>query len=154
MLMWAAQAADWSEWRDNAIGLVRQRIAAVKGKSDHSLLVEIFLDDDQTEDAWREAHKGGCAKHHWLALAEAREKDHPGDAAPIYLRQVEAELSRIVNGKYDNPVALLIRAAGVMKRIGASAEFARQLDALRFKYKVKRNFIKLLDKRRRELSPA
>lgn len=41
-----------------------------------------------------------------------------------------------------------------MKRIGASAEFARQLDALRFKYKVKRNFIKLLDKRRGELSPA
>jgi len=150
----AEQAADWPEWRDNAIGLVRQRMASVKGKADHSLLVEIFLDDDQAEEAWSEAQKGGCAAHHWLTLAEVREKEHPGDAAPIYLRQVETELSRIGNGNYNNPVALLIRMAAVMKRIGASAEFARQLDALRFKYRVKRNFIKLLDKRRGELSPT
>ena len=58
------------------------------------------------------------------------------------------------NGKYDNTVALLVRMAGVMNRIGASAEFARRLDAFRFKYKAKRNFIKLLDRRRGELSPT
>ena len=148
----AKQANDWPEWRDNAIGLVRQRIAAAKGKSDHSTLVEIFFNDGDKEEAWREAQKGGCASHHWLNLAEAREKDHPGDAAPIYLRQVEEEVSRTTNGDYNNPVALLIRTAGVMKRIGASAEFARQLDTLRVKYKIKRNFIKLLDKRSKQLT--
>ena len=150
----AKQAADWPEWRDNAIGLVRQRTAAVKGRFDHSLLVEIFLDDAQADEAWNEAQKGGCAVYQWLTLAMTRERDHPGDAAPIYLRQIETDLSRIDNGKYDNTVALLIRMAGVMKRIGASAEFARQLEAFRFKYRVKRNFIRLLDERRGELSPT
>ncbi|MEO7777900.1 MAG: hypothetical protein ABIY63_10230, partial [Fibrobacteria bacterium] len=122
------------------------------GRSDHSLLVEIFLDEGHKEEAWREAQKGGCGEHLWLTLAQAREKDHPGDAAHIYLRQAEAEIARTTNGDYDNPVALLIRTAAVMKRIGASTEFVRQIDLLRTKYKVKRNFVKLLDQRRAQLT--
>jgi hypothetical protein len=147
----AKQAADWPEWRDNAIGVIRQRIAAAKGKADHSSLVEIFLDEGEKEEAWREAQKGGCFAHLWLALAEAREKDHPGDAAPIYLRQIEDEVSRTSNGDYSRPVALLIRTAAVMKRIDASAAFGRQLETLRIKYKIKRNFIKLVDKHSKQL---
>lgn len=147
----AKKASDWPEWRDNAIGLVRQRIAA-NGRGDYSLLVEIFLDESNKEEAWREAQNGGCSAHLWFTLAQEREKDHPGDAAPIYLRQAELEVSRITNGDYDNPVALLIRTAAVMKRIGASAEFVRQIDLLRLKYKAKRNFVKLLDQRRAQLT--
>ena len=30
----------------------------------------------------------------WLQLADAREHDHPADAAPIYLKQAEAEIIR------------------------------------------------------------
>ncbi|MFN0105144.1 MAG: hypothetical protein ACKV2U_24050 [Bryobacteraceae bacterium] len=147
----ATLAADWPEWRDNALGLIRQRTAAAKRKADHSLLVEIFMDEDNKEEAWREAQKGGCSSSLWMTLAEGREKDHPGDAAPIYLRQVDEQINRTRNSDYSGPVELLIRTAAVMKRIGASPEFARQLDLLRFKYKIKRNFIKLLDKHRRQL---
>jgi hypothetical protein len=38
-----------------------------------------------------------------------------------------------------------------MKRMDRSAEFVRHLDALRVKYKIKRNFIKLVEQQRRSL---
>jgi hypothetical protein len=46
---------------------------------------------------------------------------------------------------------LLVKAAGVMKRLDRSGEFVRQLEALRLKYKIKRNFIKLLEQKRKSL---
>jgi hypothetical protein len=46
---------------------------------------------------------------------------------------------------------LLVKAATVMRRVDRSAEFIRQLDALRVKYKIKRNFIKLIEQKRKSL---
>lgn len=44
-----------------------------------------------------------------------------------------------------------MKAAVLMKRMGRSEEFVYQLDALRLKYKIKRNFIKLLDQKQKSL---
>jgi hypothetical protein len=55
------------------------------------------------------------------------------------------------NGRYDDSVSLLVKAAAVMKRMNRSEEFARNLDALRVKYKIKRNFVKLLKQKRKSL---
>jgi len=38
-----------------------------------------------------------------------------------------------------------------MKRLDRSAEFVRHLEALRAKYKIKRNFIKLVEQKRKSL---
>ena len=43
--------------------------------------------------AWREAGEGGCSEGLWLRLAAGREKDHPDDAARIYLKQAEAAIA-------------------------------------------------------------
>lgn len=146
----ASLAGEWPEWRDNAIGLIRKQIAATKGggKPDHSRLVELFLAEKNEEAAWREANTGGCSSYLWLRLAELREKDHPGDAAPIYLRAAEQEIVNARASDYQPAVDLLRRAAKVMKHIGAAAQFVREVDALRAKYKARRNFIKLLDSTR------
>ncbi len=53
---------------------------------DHSLLVEIFLDEQETEEAWQEAQAGGCRNDLWLRLAAKREIEHPEDAVSVYLR--------------------------------------------------------------------
>jgi hypothetical protein len=45
----------------------------------------------------------------------------------------------------------LAKAAAIMKRLGRSSEFVRHLDALRAKYKIKRNFIKLVEQKRKSL---
>jgi hypothetical protein len=67
------------------------------------------------------------------------------------LKQAEAGVARTGNGRYEESVSLLVKAAAVMKRIDRSAEFVSNLEALRVKYKIKRNFIKLVEQKRKSL---
>lgn len=60
-------------------------------------------------------------------------------------------MSATRNGRYEDAVGLLVKAAAVMKRMGQSADFVRNLEALRAKYKIKRNFIKLVEQSRSSL---
>lgn len=159
----AKKAGAWPEWRDRALADFRQRIADAKQRAqsnarpqwmqtavDHSPLVEIFLYEENVDEAWREAQQEGCSDHLWLRLAAAREGEHPEDAAPIYLKQAEAIVpSR--SGDYEDAVALLIKAAAVMRRMGQGPEFLRRLEALRTTYKARRNFIKLVEQNRKSL---
>ncbi len=160
----AAKAGALKEWRERGLEEIRNWMAKVKqggqaarrarwfgGEIDHSILVAIFLDEGDVETAWKEAQEGGCSEELWLQLAEAREKEHPEDAAPIYMRQAEATLARVRNSRYYEPVGLLEKAAAVMQRIGKNEEFTRYLEGLRVKHKRKRNFIKLLDEKRDSL---
>ena len=119
---------------------------------DHSRLVEVFLYERDVEAAWREAQTGGCSDTLWLRLAEARERDHPEDAVPIYLKQTEVAVTTTRNSVYDNAVELLVKAAALMKRMGRSEEFVGRLESLRQKYKIKRNFVKRLEQRRKSLN--
>ena len=84
-------------------------------------------------------------------MAEAREKHHLAAVVPISFRLAEAALVAATNSRYDESVRLLGKAAAVMKRLGESREAARQIEALRLKYKAKRNFVKLLDQRAKAL---
>lgn len=160
----AKKAGAWAEWRQCALAEIRLRMAKAKQKAggkpqpiwlqtdgDHSMLVEIFLYEGGTGEAWREAGAGGCSDSLWLRLAAAREKEHPEDAGPVYLKQAEAGIARVSDGRYEDSVSLLIRAAAPMKRIGRSAEFERTLAALLVKYKIRRNFIKLVERKRKLL---
>lgn len=160
----AKRAGAWPEWRERALAEIRVRIARAKERArgqarrgwlhaddNHSVLVEIFLHEGKAEDAWREAGVGGCSNSLWLRLAANREKEHPEDAAPIYLKYAEAGVAATRNGRYEEPVNLLAKAAAVLKRLNRSAEFVRHLEALRAKYKIKRNFIKLVEQKRTSL---
>jgi hypothetical protein len=160
----AKKAGNWPEWSERALAEIRRRIAnareELRGQTrhrwmrpneDHSQLVEIFLYERDNEAAWREAREGGCSEGLWLQLAAARERGHPADAAPICFKQAEAVVTATRNGRCDDSVELLVKAAAVMKRVDRSAEFVRNLEALRVKYKIKRNFIKLLEQKRKSL---
>lgn len=160
----ARKAKTWPEWRERALAEIRQRIAKAKEKSrgqsqprwmrqdsGHSQLVEIFLYEGDVEAAWREARDGGCSDGLWLQLADLREKNHPDDAAPIYLKQAEEAIGEVHNGRYEESVGLLVKAAVVMKRLDRGGEFVSNLEALRVKYKIKRNFVKLVEQRRKSL---
>jgi uncharacterized Zn finger protein len=160
----AKKPGAWPEWRERALGDIRLRIVKAREKArgqtrprwmqaddNHSVLVEIFLYEGKDEDAWREAGIGGCSDSLWLRLAAKREKEHPEDAAPIYLKYAEAGVASASNGRYEDPVSLLAKAAAAMKRMDRGAEFVRHLEALRAKYKIKRNFIKLVEQKRKAL---
>ena len=160
----ANKAGAWPGWRERALAEIRLRITKAKEKArgqsgprwmrpddDHSPLVEIFLYEGNPEEAWREAQAGGCSDSLWLRLAAVREKEHPEDAAPIYLKQAEAAVAATSNGRYEDSVGLLVKAASVMRRMDRGAEFVGHLEGLRVKYKIKRNFIKLVEQKRKSL---
>jgi hypothetical protein len=160
----AKKAGEWPEWRNRGLAEIRLRIAKAKEKprgqtrprwmqadDDDSPLVEIFLYENEPEAAWHEAQTGGCSDSLWLRLAAAREKEHPEDAAPIYLTLAEAAVASTSNGRYEDSVGLLVKAAAVLRRMDRSAEFVHHLDVLRVKYKIKRNFIKLVEQKRKAL---
>jgi hypothetical protein len=48
-------------------------------------------------------------------LEGGREKEHPEDAAPIYLKQAEVAIAATSNGRYEDSVGLLVKAAAVMR---------------------------------------
>ena len=64
------------------------------------------------------------------------------------MKQAETAIAATGNGRYEDSVSLLVKAAAVMKRMDRSTEFVRHLEALRVKYKIKRNFIKLVEQKR------
>ena len=153
----AQQAKRAPAWREKALASIRASMAQANANPkpnqphwtpvNHSLLVEIFLHEADTDGAWSEAMAGGCSDALWRQLAEAREKDHPAETAPVYFRLAESALVAATNSRYDESVRLLVKAAVVMKRLGQRDEAVRQIQAMRLKYKAKRNFGKLLDQK-------
>jgi uncharacterized Zn finger protein len=155
----ASTAGSWKTWRDQALAEIRMRTAESKNRgakqgwfmspygydAGHSLLVRIFLYEDEVESAWREANEGGCSAELWLELAKLREKDHPEDAARIYLARVEPLVPQKNNQAHAEAVALLGKTRTLMVRLGQAEAFVDQLTVIRATHKPKRNFIKLLD---------
>jgi uncharacterized Zn finger protein len=144
----------WPEWREKALALIRRKITeSRKRKADsrfhrplnNSLLVEIFLSENLTEEAWREANDGGCSEYLWLKLAGIREKEHPADALEVYRARVERKIEETNNQAYQQAAEWVQKVRELMTRLGREPEFEDYLVALRVNYKIKRNFIKLLD---------
>lgn len=153
----ATRARQWPTERKKALALIRKETAESRrrrpqnpwstfGPQDHSELVRIFLWEKDTDAAWREAKKGGCANNLWMELARMRERTHPEDALPIYREQVEPVLAHTNNDAYRQAVSLLKTIRRLMVRLGRKKEFTTYLDAIRSGYKRKRNFMKMLER--------
>ncbi len=162
----ARKAEEWDDWRAQALAYIRRTIAEkpvqdggkrVTGighrwwNRDHSLLVEIFLDEQETEEAWQEAQAGGCRNDLWLRLAAKREIEHPEDAVSVYLRLGEQAIVHAQGSRYEPAVQLLEKAAALLHSQGRSEEFEQLFETLRQKYKAKRNLQKLAEARRKFL---
>lgn len=144
----------WQLWREKALELIRQDIAERKksksgswyfSPADNTLLVRIFLQENLPEIAWEEANKGGCSEELWLKFAKVREKDHPTDALKIYRDRIEPKIKETSNQAYDQAVIWIKEVKRLMTQLGKESDFENYLIALRVNYKIKRNFIKLLD---------
>src|ERR1019366_6197690 len=153
----ADRIQQWPAWRDKALEFVRAEIErenkqfAQKRQAwgwtpqppDHSLLVEIFLWEQDVEAAWREAQTGGCHDSWWMQLARLREKEFPADVVPVYQKQVELLVNQKNNGSYADAVKLLGKIRDLMTRLERADQFAGYLATVRATHKPKRNFIKL-----------
>jgi uncharacterized Zn finger protein len=115
---------------------------------DRSLLVEIFLWEEEEDLAWQEAQAGGCSRQLWLNLAERRQKTHPADVLPIYRREIEQFIQETNNSAYAHAVSFLQKVHTLMLGLDQQAEFNAFVAHLRQTYKAKRNFITLLNQQR------
>ena len=151
------RAGEWPVWREKALASIRARIAgktsAPPGRQawtrsplhDHSLLVEIFLHEDDVEAAWREAETGGCSDHLWLQLAKRREQSHPEDSARLYKARVASLLRHTGDRVYQEAVGFIGRIETLLAAAGQDAAFKPFVDEIRATHKRKRNLMKLLD---------
>ncbi|MEX2050276.1 MAG: hypothetical protein WD944_03445 [Steroidobacteraceae bacterium] len=111
----------------------------------HTLLVEIFLHEGDSDAALAEAKAGGCAREAWMRLARAREHDHPLDAADIYRNAIDSIVELKHNRAYDEAAALAGKIKTLMERAGQGEAFAVWREALRVKHKAKRNFMQRIE---------
>jgi uncharacterized Zn finger protein len=150
------RAGVWGEWRAKVLAWLREDFQMAQ-KHDrrrwswmpggHSLLVEIFLREGDNDAALAEAKSGGCTESLWFELAQAREKDHPADAAEIYRNRLDGIVEQKHNHAYDEAAALVAKIRKLMQRTNQEKEFAAWLDAVRTRHKAKRNFMQRLDER-------
>ncbi len=149
----AGRAKAWKTWREKALAHIRTELKRPDRKggawhwigAGHTLLVEIFLYECDSDAALAEAKSGGCTERAWTQLAQAREKDHPQDAADIYRDSIDGIVNQTNNRAYDEAAELAAKIKALMARAGQTKEFVAWLEALRAKHKAKRNFMQRIE---------
>jgi uncharacterized Zn finger protein len=150
----AAPLGRWAELREQALAQllagvecdgVHDRRSAPWAPRDRSLLVEIFLSEDDLTAAWEHAQAGGCSTALWRRLALARGRDRPDDALAVYRLLVDRTVAQTNDRAYREAVALLDELGELLARCGRQADHERLLTDVRAVHRRKRNLIKLLD---------
>jgi len=151
----ADRARAWNTWRAKALTWLREDFLKSQKRDrsrwswapgGHSLLVEIFLWEGDSNSALTEAKAGGCTESLWFDLAKTREKDHPQDAVAIYQARLDGIVQQGNNRAYDEAAALVGRIRELMRRTKQKNEFAAWIGGVRARHKAKRNFMQRLDK--------
>lgn len=158
--LWSAQVDRWADLRPRALDKLRadatraassaQSARAVADRrwgsaapkpSPYQTLIEVLLHDDAVEEAWALAVEHGCNQALWMALAKAREKEHPLDAVGVYQREVEHLIDRKQTTSYQAAVELITHIVDLLRAAEHAADADAYLADVRHRHKPK---IKLL----------
>ena len=150
----ATRAEAWPQWRERVLTSLRQRIAkeagGKSGRADpwqghgaRATLVQIFLWEKDVDAAWATGHGHPLGRDLALELAAAREKTHPAEVIPIYLREIAALIDHKSNRSYEEAVRRLKQIKVLYLRLTLADEWVATLTRLRAQHKAKRNFIAL-----------
>ncbi|WNZ08702.1 DUF6880 family protein [Streptomyces sp. 11x1] len=144
----AARAAEcWPAEREAALALLRADAAGPRrgGWYAGPVLVDVLLDDKDTDAAWQAATDAGADDRQWLALTDQARADRPADALGVYLRLAEPLLKQTGNAVYERLVGLLLSIRDCHRRLGTEDEFGVYVATLRTTQKRKRNLMSLMD---------
>lgn len=152
----AEQARSWECWRPKALAHA-QHVADHRPQGaqhyhpylqiGYSLLVDIYLWENDSDQAWQAAQTGGCSQRHWMRLADVRSADHPEEALSVYQPAIEPLLDQTNNQAYEQAIELLLKIKDLQDRLNQTAKFETYVAQLKTTYKRKRNFIKFLRQR-------
>jgi uncharacterized Zn finger protein len=108
------------------------------------LLVEILLRERRLPAAWAAARQHGCSDGIWRVLAEASEKDMPGEALAVYERLVEQQVGLTNRHGYTQACHLVARMAPLRVARGEAAIHRAYVESLLARHRAKRNFVAML----------
>jgi len=138
---WSARCIDRLRGDSSNQTIAPQRLQARPSDA----LVDVLMFEGETDGAWAVAQQHGCDARKLMALARARESDHPSDAIDVYEPEVFSLIDQKKNQSYKNAVDLMAR----IERLATAAEtpdrFHAVLTRARTEHRAKRNLKKLLD---------
>lgn len=150
----AARIGVWPAQRERALALVadigvrKSKLAARQSwprAESHSLRVEIALWEQDLEAAWEVANVGTCSQGLLIRLAEQLAPSRPDDAVALYRRVVPPIVEETSSRAYEQAIQLIRKIGSLMKKQNQTEQFRAYLAELHARYKLKRNFIKLLN---------
>lgn len=151
----ASQLGVWPAQRERALTALAEAIAREAAPSgpykpqpsrpDYSRRLEIALWEEDLGAAWETTHAGFCSQPLLIKLAGKLEASRPHDAISLYRRVAPSIIGRTNNAAYEEGTVLICKIGVLMKAQNQSAAFGDYLAQLRMQFKLKRNFIKLLD---------
>lgn len=106
------------------------------------------MSERDVDAALREARAGGCGEAEWMQLADALEKERPGEAAAIYAARIDTMLEYADNDRYRLAVRHLQRIKALFELAGEANKFAPVLDDVKKKYGRRPNLMRMLDRAR------
>ncbi len=151
----AGKLGVWPAQRDRALQCLNAAIARDANQTsrwqpkpsvpDTSRLLAIALWEGDLDAGWAATQNGQCQQSLRISLAKALAPTRAQDAIALY-RQVVPEIVGLTNNDaYASAVRLVQAVQKLMLGRGEVPQFAAYVVELRQAFKVKRNFIKLLD---------
>lgn len=151
----AEQLGVWPEQRERALARLDKVIADAAAATnrwhpkpsipDYSVRVAIALWEDDLDAAWISTQTGACNRNLLITLAGKLEPERPHDALILYKRIIPAVVEETNNTAYAEAVKLIRKVGNIMNSLNRHREYGDFLAELRFRFKPKRNFIKLLN---------
>jgi len=112
----------------------------IRWHSASDLLIQILIREKMFDEAWAAAREHQASMELRLALARASEAGHPREALAVYVERVDQLANGGGNIAYEE-AAKLVRHMGGLR---SATEQASYVAALKTRFKLKRNFMKLL----------
>jgi uncharacterized Zn finger protein len=148
---YAQRAGGWGFWRARALRFLRQPDSSTdsppsttSSASDQSTFVSILLWENEDEEAWQAAQRGGCRDDLWQEIAKRHSKKRPDDALHIYKQLVTGYASRKNRYSYQAAIEALRRIAQLLKKQQRQDEFIPYVESLCRKHRYQHAFIKML----------
>jgi hypothetical protein len=129
----------WDAWRPRALAEMR------RSPPDGTRLVEVLTWEGESEAAWAEARRLGCARHVLMRLAKQSEDSRPDDALAVYRDEVESILEVTDRRAYEEAVDLLEHMKKLMVRLGRKDEFRAYASEVRAANVRRPRFLKEFD---------
>lgn len=103
----------------------------------------MLLSEGEIDAAWDSANTVGCDERWWMTLAQARQRDHPADAIPIYQRDVVGSIAKKDKRGYKRAVEAMSRIQRLYDAAGDPSGWTDYVASVVLEHRLKPSLMKL-----------